>query len=228
MPIIEPENGSLTVFNLFNTTDSEKQKILLDAMRGIIAKANYPGWRSSTLHAGVARPCAANYIQWRSIDDLKERYDGENFKHNTVPYFTDLTTSVHLLKTEVVSVQTKDGGSLAEIGPDRDDFTVIVLMGCDPKHQSELVSMFEKPDSWMRQVPGYRSHSILRALDGDMVVNYAQWDDAASYEAFHTMPEEQRPAHDRRMRARGKSLLTSRESNTYEVVFSRSRQGDAS
>ncbi|MFB6872844.1 antibiotic biosynthesis monooxygenase family protein [Streptomyces sp. NPDC056323] len=228
MPIIEPENGSLTVFNLFNTTDSEKQKTLLDAMRGIIANANYPGWRSSTLHAGVARPCAANYIQWRSIDDLKERYDGENFKHNTVPYFTDLTTSVHLLKTEVVSVQTKDGGSLTEIGPDRDDFTVIVLMGCDPKHQSELVSMFEKPDSWMQQVPGYRSHSILRALDGDMVVNYAQWDDAASYEAFHTMPEEQRPTHDRQMRARGKSLLTSRESNTYEVVFSQSRQGDAS
>ncbi|MFJ8851075.1 hypothetical protein [Streptomyces sp. NPDC102437] len=88
MLIIEPENGSLTVFNLFNTTDSEKQKTLLDAMRGIIAIANYPGWRSSTLYAGVARPCAANYIQWRSIDDLKKRYDGENFKHNTVSYFS--------------------------------------------------------------------------------------------------------------------------------------------
>ncbi|MGZ9935062.1 antibiotic biosynthesis monooxygenase [Streptomyces sp. NC-S4] len=228
MPIIEPEKGSLTVFNLFNTTDSEKQATLLDAMRGIIAKANYPGWRSSTLHAGVAKPCAANYIQWRSIDDLKERYDGENFKHNTVPYFTDLTTSVHLLKTEVVSVQTKDGYARTEIGPDRDDFTVIVLMGCESKDQSELVSLLDKPDAWMRQVPGYRSHSILRALDGTMVVNYAQWEDAASYEAFHTMPEEQRPAHDRQMRARGKSLLTSRDANTYRTVFSQSCEGYAS
>ncbi|MGJ3560483.1 hypothetical protein ACR6C2_25990 [Streptomyces sp. INA 01156] len=41
---------------------------------------------------------------------------GENFKHNTVPYFTELTTSVHLLKTEVVSVQTKDGEARTEIG----------------------------------------------------------------------------------------------------------------
>ncbi|MEU0999221.1 antibiotic biosynthesis monooxygenase family protein [Streptomyces tibetensis] len=228
MPIIEPENGSLTVFNLFNTTDAEKQATLLDAMRGIIANANYPGWRSSTLHAGVAKPCAANYIQWRSINDLRERYEGENFKHNTVPYFTELTTSVHLLKTEVVSVQTKDGDSRTEIGPDRGDLTVIVLMGCDPANQSELVSLLEKPDDWMRQVPGYRSHSILRSLDGDLVINYAQWDDVASYEAFHTMPEEERPAHDRHMRARGKSLLTSRESNTYETVFSQSAEDYAS
>ncbi|MGJ3560482.1 hypothetical protein ACR6C2_25985 [Streptomyces sp. INA 01156] len=26
MPIIEPENGSLTVFNLFNTTDAENRR----------------------------------------------------------------------------------------------------------------------------------------------------------------------------------------------------------
>jgi heme-degrading monooxygenase HmoA len=225
MPIIKPENGSLTVFNLFNTTDYEKQSTLLDAMKGIIANANYPGWRSSTLHAGVAKPCAANYIQWRSVEDLQERYEGENFAHNTVPYFTDLTTSVYLLKTEVVSVQRKHGDNRTEITPDGDDFTVIVLMGCDKKDQSDLVTLLEKPDDWMRQVPGYRSHSILRGLDGDMVVNYAQWDSAAAYEAFHTMPEEQRPVHDREMRARGKALLTSRESNTYEVVFSRSHEG---
>ncbi len=225
MPIIKPENGSLTVFNLFNTTDAEKQATLLDAMKGIIANANYPGWRSSTLHAGVEKPCAANYIQWRSINDLQERYEGENFAHNTVPYFTDLTTSVYLLKTEVVSVQTKDGGAATEIGPDGGDFTVIVLMGCDKTDQSDLVSLLAKPDEWMRQVPGYRSHSILRGLDGDMVVNYAQWDDAASYQAFHTMAEELRPAHDRQMRERGKAMLTSRESNTYDVVFSRAQEG---
>jgi heme-degrading monooxygenase HmoA len=222
MPIITPDNGSLTVFNLFNTTDKQKQATLLDAMRGIISQANYDGWRSSTLHAGIQKPCAANYIQWRSLDDLRERYEGENFKHNTVPYFSDLTTSVHLLKTEVVSVQTAQRGTPVEIDPERDDFTVIVLMGCDPADQSELVSLLSRPDEWMREQPGYRSHSILRGLEGDMVVNYAQWDDQASYERFHTQPERDRPSHDRDMRLRGKSLLTSLESNTYEVVFSRS------
>lgn len=222
MPLITPDHGALTVFNLFNTTDNQKQSTLLDAMRGIISQANYDGWRSSTLHAGVAKPCAANYIQWRSLDDLQERYEGENFKHNTVPYFSELTTSVHLLKTEVVSVQTAVADTPVSIDPDRDDFTVIVLMGCEPASQAEIVRLMTKPDEWMRAVPGYRSHSILRGLEGDMIVNYAQWDSEADYERFHSQPETTRPQHDRDMRARAKSLLTSYESNTYEVVFSRS------
>ncbi|MCE0537641.1 antibiotic biosynthesis monooxygenase [Kineosporia rhizophila] len=221
MPLITPDNGSLTVFNLFNTTDLQKQATLLEAMRGIISNANYDGWRSSTLHGGIAKPCAANYIQWRSLADLRERYEGENFKHNTVPYFTDLTTSVHLLKTEVVTVQSSADAPVL-IDPDRDDFTVIVLMGCDGADQAELVDLMTKPDEWMRTQPGYRSHSILRGLDGDIVVNYAQWDSQADYERFHDQPEQQRPRHDRDMRARARSLLTSYESNTYEVVFSRS------
>lgn len=132
MPTINPDNGALTVFNLFDTNDLTKQATLLDAMRGIISNANYPGWRSSTLHAGVARPCAANYIQWRSVDDLRDRYEGENFKHNTVPYFSDLTTTVRLLKTEVVAVQSAHE-EVIEIGPGHGDFTVIVLLGCEPK-----------------------------------------------------------------------------------------------
>lgn len=223
MPIIRPDNGALTVFNLFNTTDAEKQATLLDAMRGIIANANYPGWRSSTLHAGIEKPCAANYIQWRSVEDLRERYDGENFKHNTVSYFTELTTTVQLLKTEVISVQAAEPDAEVEIGPERDDFTVIVIMGCAPADQAELVGLLSRPDEWMRERPGYRSHSILRGLEGDVVVTYAQWADQQSYERFHTMPEQDRPEHDRTMRARGRTLLTSRDSNTYEVVFARSR-----
>ncbi len=222
MPIISPDLESLTVFNLFNTDDFDKQKTLLDAMQGIISQANYDGWLSSTLHGGIQNPCAANYIQWRSIEDLRERYEGENFKHNTVPYFTDLTTSVYLLKTKVVSVQVAVPEATVEIGPDRDDFTVIVLMGCDPKDQSELVTLLSQPDEWMREQPGYRSHNILRGIDGDMVVNYAQWDNRDSYESFHNLAQEERPVHDRTMRSRAKALLTSWESNSYEVVFSRS------
>ncbi|WP_410634879.1 antibiotic biosynthesis monooxygenase [Amycolatopsis sp. cmx-4-83] len=221
MPTISPDNGALTVFNMFNTNDFGKQATLLDAMRGIIEHANYPGWRSSTLHAGIGRPCAANYIQWRSPEDLRERYEGENFKHNTVPYFTELTTTVQLLKTEVVTVQSAEGQDVV-IGPDEDAFTVIGLLGCEPAEQAELVGLLGRPDEWTRQQAGYRSHSILRSLDGQLVVNYAQWNDRASYERFHSMPETERPLHDQAMRRRAKALLTSHESNTYDVVFSRS------
>ncbi|MDJ0362335.1 antibiotic biosynthesis monooxygenase [Rhodococcus sp. H29-C3] len=226
MPRIDPDNGALTVFNLFNTTDTSKQDLLLEAMRGIIDGANYPGWRSSTLHSGIASPGAANYIQWRSIDDLRERYEGENFKHSTVPYFAELTTTVNLLKTEVVFVQNRDGSAQTEIGTERGDVTVIGVMGVDPKDQGTLVSLMGRPDEWMREVPGYRSHSILRGIDSDYVVNYAQWDSEESYLKFHNMPESERPEHDRAMRHRGKSLLTSREANTYQTVYSRSRPAD--
>ncbi|MFJ3515899.1 antibiotic biosynthesis monooxygenase [Streptomyces sp. NPDC090131] len=222
MPFITPDNGSLTVFNLFDTATREGQKTLLDTMQKIIEGANYPGWRSSTLHGGLDQPCAANYIQWRSVDDLQERYEGESFKHNTVPHFTDLTTSVHLLKTEVVATHLHPALEHIEISPDRDDFTVIVIMGVEPAHQARLVELFAEPDAWMQGVPGYRSHSILRGIDGDFVVNYAQWDSRDTYEAFHTLPEEQRPAHTRSMRAEAGQLLTSRSSNTYEVVYARS------
>ncbi|MFI8852963.1 antibiotic biosynthesis monooxygenase family protein [Streptomyces sp. 891-h] len=225
MPFINPDNGALTVFNLFDTATREDQETLLNTMQGIIEGANYPGWRSSTLHGGLDKPCAANYIQWRSVEDLQERYEGENFKHNTVPYFTELTTSVHLLKTEVVATHKHPSLDAIEISPDRDDFTVIVLMGVEPGNQAALVDLFAKPDEYMHEVPGYRSNSILRALDGDLVVNYAQWESRAAYEAFHTMPEEERPVHARRMRATARPLLTSRSSNTYEVVFARSAPG---
>ncbi|MFH8617091.1 antibiotic biosynthesis monooxygenase family protein [Streptomyces sp. NPDC017979] len=227
MPFITPDNGSLTVFNLFDTRTHEDQTTLLNTMQGIIQGANYPGWRSSTLHGGIDQPCAANYIQWRSVEDLRDRYEGENFKHNTVPYFTDLTTSVHLLKTEVVATHLHPELERIEISPDRDDFTVIVIMGVEEANQARLVDLFAKPDPWMEGVPGYRSHSILRGLEGDFVVNYAQWESRAAYEAFHNLPEEERPADSRSMRAAARPLLTSRSSNTYEVVFSRSAADDA-
>lgn len=227
MPFITPDNGSLTVFNLFDTRTREDQTTLLDTMQGIIQGANYPGWRSSTLHGGIDQPCAANYIQWRSVEDLRDRYEGESFKHNTVPYFTDLTTSVHLLKTEVVATHLHPELERIEISPDRDDFTVIVIMGVEEANQARLVDLFAKPDPWMEGVAGYRSHSILRGLEGDFVVNYAQWESRAAYEAFHDLPEEERPADSRSMRAAARPLLTSRSSNTYEVVFSRSAADDA-
>ncbi|MFG2652900.1 antibiotic biosynthesis monooxygenase family protein [Streptomyces sp. NPDC048436] len=222
MPIITPDNGSLTVFNLFDTVDRDGQKTLLDTMQGIIEGANYPGWRSSTLHGGLDKPCAANYIQWRSLEDLQERYEGENFKHNTVPYFSELTTTVHLLKTEVIATHLHHSLEQIEISTERDDFTVIVIMGVKPENQARVVDLFAKPDESMQEVPGYRSNSILRGIEGDFVVNYAQWESREAYETFHNLPEETRSAQARAMRAEARPLLTSRSANTYEVVFSRS------
>jgi hypothetical protein len=76
-------------------------------------------------------------------------------------------------------------------------------------------------------VPGYRSNSILRGLDGTFVVNIAQWESKPHYDAFHQLPEEQRPADVRTMRERARALLTSRDANTYRTVHTRSAAATA-
>lgn len=222
MAFISPEDGYLTVLNLFGTDTQEGQDRLVEVMTDIIDNADYPGWISSTLHGGHDSPGTANYIQWRSVEDLEARYAGEKFRHETVPLFNEISTSIRLLKSEVVFSQRRPALDAIEISPHRDDYTVIIVMGVAPENQKALVDALAQPDEWVTTVPGYRSHSILRGLDGTFVVNYAQWDGKELYDSFHHLPEEQRPAYVREMRLAARPLLTSREANSYQVVHTRS------
>lgn len=223
MPLISPDDGYLTVFNLFDVETLDGQERVLDEMRSIIDKADQAGWISSTLHAGQDRPGTANYIQWRSLADLEARYAESGFKNKTVPLFDELATSVRLLKTEAVFAQRHASlNGVTEISPDRDDYTVIFILGVEPENQKTLVDTLAKPDEWLQNVPGYRSHTYLRGLDGTFVVNYAQWDSKELYDAFHNLPEDQRPTEVEKARAHARSLATSRTANTYRVVHTRS------
>ncbi|MGW4600883.1 antibiotic biosynthesis monooxygenase family protein [Streptomyces sp. NPDC004457] len=226
MPLISPDDGHLTVFNLFETDTRALQDDVLDAMRDIIDHADYPGWISSTLHAGVDSPGTANYIQWRSLADLEARYQGRKFQQKTVPQFHKLARTVRLLKTELEFTQHHPGlGDGIEISPDRDDYTVLIVLDTTPDRQKELLHALAKPDEWITTVPGYRSHTYFRGLDGTFVVNYAQWDSKELYDAFHHLPEEQRPADVRAGRVRARELVTGRQANTYRVTHSRSAAG---
>ena len=227
MPFIAPEDGYLTVFNMFETDTVDTQERVLDAMRDIIDNANYPGWISSTLHAGSDEPGTGNYIQWRSLADLEARYAGDKFKNRTVPLFFQLASSVRLLKTEVEFAQHHPARPAIEISPDRDDYTVMIIMGVEPDDQKEVLTTLAQPEPWLFDVPGYRSHTYFRGLDGTFIVNYAQWDDKATYDRFHTLPEQQRPVGVRQARAKARSLVTSRWANTYRVVHSRSAETTA-
>jgi len=223
MPFISPDDGYMTLFNLFDTADREKQNQVLEAMRNIVDNADYPGWISSTVHAGQGNPGTANYIQWRSAEDLKARYAGKEFRTKTVPEFHRLATNVQLIQTELVFAQRHPSlGGVTEISPKRDDYTVIFVLRCAPENQKALVDTLAKPDDWLLTVPGYRSHAYFRSLDGTAVVNYAQWDSKETYDAFHTLPEEQRPLDVRKGRERARSLSTGRWANTFRVWHSRS------
>ena len=222
MPFISPDDGYLTVLNLFETDTPEGQERLLVAMRDIIDHADFPGWISSTLHSGKDRLGTANFIQWRSLQDLEARYAGGGFKHETVPLFNELATSIRLLKSEVVFSQRNPALDAVEISAERDDYTVIIVLGVEPENQQALLDTLTQPDEWVRTYPGYRSHSILRGTDGTFVVNYAQWDSKELYDAFHELPESERPQEVRQWRALARTLVTSRDANTYVVDHARS------
>jgi heme-degrading monooxygenase HmoA len=199
---ISADDGYLTVLNLFETPTMAGQERLLEAMRGIINGADYPGWISSTLHAGVDERGTANYIQWRSVADLEARYAGETFRHETVPLFNELATSISLLRCEAMFSQRHAAlNGVTEITTTRDDYTVIIVLGVEPENQKELLETLAQPDEWLMNVPGYRSHTYLRGLDGTFIVNYAQWDDKATYDAYHHRPEQDRPAYVRKGRS---------------------------
>ncbi|MDT3397072.1 antibiotic biosynthesis monooxygenase family protein [Streptomyces sp. B1866] len=231
MPKITADGAHLTVLNLFSTDAAEKQESLLGAMREIVDSAAYPGWISSTVHSGTDRFGTANFIQWRSTEDLEKRYAGEEFKHRTLPLFSEMTTAIRLLQNEVVyTLQAPELGGVTEISPTRDDYTVIEVLKVADGDQDALVEALGPAQEWLLKVPGFRTHTVLRGLrarglEGAFVVCYDQWADKASYDAFRTTPQAEQPADRLLSQSRVDALVIERDSNTYRVVHTRTAAG---
>jgi len=228
MPTISLDDRHLTVLNLFTTDTPEKQDRLLGAMQQIVDTAVFPGWISSTMHSGQDKRGTANFIQWRSGEDLEARYAGEEFKHRTLPLFGEMTTSIRLLQTEVVFTQRHPSlRDVIEISPTRDDYTVIEVFGARAEDRDELVDLFAESHDWLLETPGYRSYTVLRGLrarglDGAFVVTYSQWDGKENYDKFLAVPQSDRFPGRQKFEARLEVLTTTRDANTYRVVHTRS------
>jgi heme-degrading monooxygenase HmoA len=228
MPTISLDDRHLTVLNLFTTDTPEKQDRLLGAMQQIVDTAVFPGWISSTMHSGQDKRGTANFIQWRSGEDLEARYAGEEFKHRTLPLFGEMTTSIRLLQTEVVFTQRHPSlRDVIEISPTRDDYTVIEVFGARAEDREELVDLFAESHDWLLETPGYRSHTVLRGLrarglDGAFVVTYSQWDGKENYDKFLAVPQSDRFPGRQKFEASLEVLTTTRDANTYRVVHTRS------
>lgn len=225
---IAAEDPILTVLNLFATDASEKQDMLIGEMKRIVDTAAFPGWISSTVHSGQDRPGTANLIQWRSGQDLEERYRGDEFRHRTVPMFGEMTTSMRLTRNEVVFTQRHPSmGEVTEISPNRDDHTVIEFYGVAGRDQDELADALGPAQDWLLDTPGYRSHTVLRGLgargyDGPFVLVYSQWDGKQAYDAHRARAETERSAGRVKTEERIDALTTTYDYNTYRVVHSRS------
>lgn len=247
MPFISPEAGYLTVINLFKTDAPQRVDRLVSEMRAIVDTAAFPGWISSTVHRGQEKMGTANFIQWRGKQDLDSRYAGDEFKHHTIPVFAEITTFVRLMQTEVeLSQRHPSLGGVTEISPDRDDYTVIEILGVAPEDQDGLIATLGSAHEWLVETPGYRSQSVLRGMrsrsltneagsgglatvgiDNDFVVVYSQWDSKRSYDAFRAAPEDKLSAARRKTQEKRNSLTTATDWNTYRVVHTRSSQQPA-
>lgn len=63
--------------------------------------------------------------------------------------------------------------------------TLINVFKVTPERQQELIDLLdEATDQVMRHLPGFVSANIHASTDGTRVVNYAQWDTAAHFEAM--------------------------------------------
>jgi heme-degrading monooxygenase HmoA len=228
MPKIIADGAHLTVLNIFSTDAAEKQQKLLGAMREIVDAAAYDGWISSTVHSGVEKPGTANFIQWRSTEDLESRYAGEEFKHRTMPLFTEITTSIRLLQNDIAyTLQAPELGGTTEISPTRDDYTVIEIFKVAEENLDELVDALGPSQQWLLEVPGFRSNTVLRGrqargLEGKFAVSYSQWDSKEAFDAFRAVPQAERSAARQKSESRIDDLATDRDLNTYRVVHTRS------
>lgn len=241
MPFISPEAGYLTVLNLFKTDTMTNRETLVKEMRAIVDTAAFPGWISSTVHRGQDNLGTLNFIQWRGAEDLEARYEGDEFKHRTVPVFHEITTHIRLMQTEVALSQRHPAlGEVTEISPDRNDYTVAEILDVAPGNQDDLIATIGSAHEWLLETPGYRSQSVLRGVrgrapaagaggnlaalgaDNSFVVIYSQWESKESYDAFRRLPEDKRPAARRNTESRRYALTISSDWNTYSVAHSRS------
>ncbi len=79
------------------------------------------------------------------------------------------------------------------ISPEQNVATLINVFTVAPEDQERLIELLDRAtDEVMRHLPGFVSANLHKSLDGTRVVNYAQWESRAAFEAMLANPEAQR------------------------------------
>jgi antibiotic biosynthesis monooxygenase (ABM) superfamily enzyme len=74
---------------------------------------------------------------------------------------------------------------MSTIEKGRKVLTLINVFTVAPENQDKLVALLiEATEQTMKHAPGFVSANIHRSLDGKKVVNYAQWQGMADFEAM--------------------------------------------
>jgi quinol monooxygenase YgiN len=109
------------------------------------------------------------------------------------------------------------------IDADANCVTLINTFIVKPEHQQELIDLLDAAtEAVMRFRPGFISANIHRSLDGQRVVNYAQWRSKADFDAMLADPA------CREHMAKAAELAERVEPNLYEVASVHERWSRAS
>jgi len=75
---------------------------------------------------------------------------------------------------------------MSTIEKSKNVLTLVNIFTVEPGRQGDLVKLLlEATERTMRHLPGFVSANIHRGLDGTRVINYAQWESMATFEAMH-------------------------------------------
>src|SRR5262245_25533142 len=101
---------------------------------------------------------------------------------------------------------------ITTIETNADGITLINIFTVKPEDQDRLVrDLVDATETTMQHVDGFISANIHKSLDGQRVVNYAQWRSREAFDAMLKLPEAQ--AHMKPIMAYAKH-----EPHLYEVV----------
>jgi quinol monooxygenase YgiN len=82
---------------------------------------------------------------------------------------------------------------MTTISPEQNVATLINVFTVAPENQERLIELLDRAtEEVMRHLAGFVSANLHKSLDGTHVVNYAQWESRAAFEAMLANTEAQR------------------------------------
>jgi heme-degrading monooxygenase HmoA len=61
--------------------------------------------------------------------------------------------------------------------------TVMVLVRSTPQYQQELLNLSAEAVKYMKTLPGFIAHTLLKSQDGTLVISRIEWETLANHEA---------------------------------------------
>jgi heme-degrading monooxygenase HmoA len=78
----------------------------------------------------------------------------------------------------------------ATISLEKPFFTLVNVFSVEPSNQNKVIQLLQNDiQEVIRNLPGFVSCSIHAGLDGNTVINYAQWKTKEYWEAMRNNPE---------------------------------------